>query len=73
MADEVDRANDISEDHRTVQIRSIARHLERKNTSIECEDCPGEIEPKRKAAMPSATRCIKCQEEWERYSRIHRH
>ncbi|MDW9478806.1 TraR/DksA family transcriptional regulator [Sinorhizobium meliloti] len=72
MADEVDRANDISEDHRTVNIRSISRILERKNQSIECEDCDNEIEPKRRAALPSATRCISCQEAHERDARIHR-
>ncbi|MCZ7861694.1 TraR/DksA C4-type zinc finger protein [Agrobacterium salinitolerans] len=72
MADEVDRANDISEDHRTVSIRSISRQLERKNTSIECEDCGNEIDPKRRAAYPSATLCIGCKETEERNARIHR-
>ncbi|MCV9963722.1 TraR/DksA C4-type zinc finger protein [Pararhizobium sp. BT-229] len=72
MADEVDRANDISEDHRTVNIRSISRKLERKNTSIECDECGNEIEPKRRAAMPSAKLCISCQEAEERDARIYR-
>lgn len=72
MADEVDRANDISEDHRTVSIRSISRQLERKNLSIECEDCGNEIDPKRRAAYPSATLCITCKETEERNARIHR-
>lgn len=72
MADEADRANDIYEDHRAVHVRTITRALEQKNTSFECEDCPGEIEPARRAAMPSARRCIQCQEAFEKYRRIHR-
>lgn len=72
MADEVDRANDISENHRLVSIRSITRQLERKNTSIECDECGEEIEPKRREAYPSATLCITCKEIEEREARIHR-
>jgi phage/conjugal plasmid C-4 type zinc finger TraR family protein len=72
MADEVDRANDLSEDHRTVNVKNISRMLERKNPSIECEDCEGDIEPKRREALPSARRCISCQESFERDARIYR-
>jgi phage/conjugal plasmid C-4 type zinc finger TraR family protein len=72
MADEVDRANDISEDHRLVSIRSISRQLERKNPSIECDECGDEIDPKRREAYPSATLCIGCKETEERNARIHR-
>lgn len=72
MADEVDRANDLSEDLRTVSIKSIARLLERKNPSIECADCGNDIEPKRRAALPSATLCIGCKEAEERSARTHR-
>jgi phage/conjugal plasmid C-4 type zinc finger TraR family protein len=72
MADEVDRANDISEDHRTVAIRSISRMLERKNVAIDCEDCGKEIPLKRREAVPSATQCIHCKELDERNARIYR-
>lgn len=72
MADEVDRANDLSEDRRIVEIRAISRSLERKNISGECHDCGEDIEPKRLAALPSALRCISCQDAHEIYSRTHR-
>lgn len=72
MADEVDRANDLSEDRRNVQVKTISRILERKNVSGECLECGEDIEPKRRAALPSAIRCIGCQDEWEAHSRIHR-
>lgn len=31
----------------------------------ECEDCGEEISRKRREAIPSATRCIRCQTKWE--------
>ncbi len=72
MADEVDRANDLSEDRRNVQIKTISRALERKSVSVECIDCGEDIEPKRREALPSAVRCISCQDAWEIYTRTHR-
>lgn len=30
-----------------------------------CVDCENEINPQRRAAMPSATRCLECQEHRE--------
>jgi DnaK suppressor protein len=35
-----------------------------------CEDCGKEIGAERLAALPSATRCISCQSEWEQANRI---
>lgn len=34
--------------------------------SLVCEDCDSPIPEARRAAMPSATRCIRCQEEMEK-------
>lgn len=34
--------------------------------SDDCADCGGEIGKARRAAMPSATRCVGCQERLER-------
>jgi DnaK suppressor protein len=30
-----------------------------------CEDCSSKIAPERLAALPDATRCIRCQSIWE--------
>jgi RNA polymerase-binding transcription factor len=35
-----------------------------------CEDCGQKIAPERLEALPDATRCIKCQAEWERGDRL---
>lgn len=34
-----------------------------------CVDCGKRIDPKRRAALPSAIRCTKCQAEWEQKCR----
>lgn len=34
--------------------------------SLTCEDCEAPIPEARRAVMPSATRCIRCQEEMEK-------
>ncbi|MBY3151029.1 TraR/DksA family transcriptional regulator [Rhizobium laguerreae] len=72
MADEVDRANDISEDHRTVSIRSISREVDRKSGLTHCDECGGEIPLARRLAYPSAILCVNCKEQDERDARIYR-
>jgi phage/conjugal plasmid C-4 type zinc finger TraR family protein len=72
MADEVDRANDISEDHRTVGIKSISREVERKSGATHCDECEREIPLARRLAYPSAILCITCKEQNERDARIYR-
>lgn len=72
MADEVDRANDLFEDRRNVEIKAISRMLEQHNESDYCDECGNLIEPARKKAMPSAIRCVTCQEFHERSIRLHR-
>jgi DnaK suppressor protein len=34
-----------------------------------CEDCSGKIAPERLEALPDATRCVKCQAEWDQANR----
>ena len=47
------------------------RHLEHSMAALEhqpctlCEDCGEDIAPERLAARPDATRCTRCQEDWE--------
>jgi len=73
MADDVDRANDLTEDTRTVEINTISRILAKTNLSGECVECGEDIEPKRRLAMPSAVRCMVCQEASEMHVRLYRH
>jgi len=35
-----------------------------------CEDCSEPIGAERLAALPSATRCVRCQAEWEQANRL---
>jgi DnaK suppressor protein len=35
-----------------------------------CEDCGQEIGAERLAALPSSTRCIRCQAAWEQSNRV---
>lgn len=73
MADDIDRANELDEARRTVEINAIARSLSRKNATGLCIECDEPIEAKRLAALPSALRCIGCQEGMETHKRTHRH
>ena len=73
MADEVDHANKLTDDRNVVEIRTIQRSLQQKNETGLCIDCEEDIESERLAALPSARRCISCQESMERNSRIYRH
>ena len=48
------------------------RHLgdgDRRVPAGDCMDCLDQIETARLAALPSATRCIACQADWERGTR----
>jgi phage/conjugal plasmid C-4 type zinc finger TraR family protein len=72
MADEVDLANTLFEDRRAVEIKAISRMLERTNPSVECVDCGEDIDAARRKALPSAVRCMRCQEEAETRHRLYR-
>ena len=42
-----------------------ARELQSAGAYGVCEDCNGEIGAERLSALPSATRCVRCQSAWE--------
>jgi len=48
---------------REQEARSEAKRLQ--GTYGTCEDCGGPIGAERLAALPSATRCVQCQADWE--------
>ncbi|TAN33878.1 hypothetical protein EPN29_04400 [bacterium] len=49
----------------------VARPLERQAGALAgiCEDCNQEIGAERHAALPGATRCVRCQVAWEQFAR----
>lgn len=67
MTDSIDRAQDreaeFTEERLAAQREAAA--LERAGSEA-CRDCGEPIRPERRAALPSATRCLECQEWFER-------
>ena len=69
-ADWLDMGADLAERERAAV---LAGHAERRareaaaaaaaagRTDAQCDDCGAQIEPRRLAAMPHATRCVPCQ------------
>ncbi|MEP9350586.1 TraR/DksA C4-type zinc finger protein [Xanthobacter sp. KR7-225] len=68
MSDEADLAQSIDERHRGAAIAHVRAQVEVPGTD-DCEACGAPISPARRAALPSATRCIGCQERFERRRR----
>ena len=68
--DEIERAAMYVEAENARMIAEARASLATSGTT-ECIDCGREIEPKRRAAMPAARRCIECQShiEAEKYHR----
>lgn len=60
-----------AEEEREAQIKRATAALKQEG-NIECEDCGGEIAPTRRRALPSAKRCIHCQERIEQVSKERR-
>ncbi len=69
--DVVDIAADVIERTRAAGIARTAEALAEPG-SAECAGCGDEIEPARRAALPSARRCISCQGRVERRDRTRR-
>jgi phage/conjugal plasmid C-4 type zinc finger TraR family protein len=65
MSDEADQAQRIDERHRAAAIAFVRAQTQRDGFD-ECQDCGEVIEPTRRKALPSATRCVGCQEDFER-------
>jgi phage/conjugal plasmid C-4 type zinc finger TraR family protein len=66
-----DLAERRAEEEREAEIAAASRALQAKGT-LYCEDCPAEIPAARRAAYPSAKRCIRCQISYETQTRSHR-
>ncbi|MGY5789068.1 TraR/DksA C4-type zinc finger protein len=66
-----DLAEELAEKERQTAIRHVQQALSHEG-AFDCRDCPNEIEPARREAMPSAVRCIACQRRYERASRSRR-
>jgi phage/conjugal plasmid C-4 type zinc finger TraR family protein len=64
MPDDMERATLLIEAWRERCVGATLRQLDRPGTLI-CDDCEGEIPAARRKAHPSATRCVKCQEQME--------
>ena len=64
-------ADDRIEAHREPGLRRVRDGVTGTGT-VDCTDCGDEIEALRRAAMPSATRCICCQQAADNYSRLER-
>ncbi|MES5046499.1 TraR/DksA C4-type zinc finger protein [Rhizobium nepotum] len=57
-----------AEQEREAAIADASRTLRSPGT-IQCEDCPNDIPRERRTALPSATRCIRCQTRHEQKQR----
>jgi len=57
-----------AEEEREAQIKRATASLKLEG-NIECDDCGGEIAETRRRALPSARRCIHCQERFETSSK----
>jgi phage/conjugal plasmid C-4 type zinc finger TraR family protein len=60
--DDADKATDLEEARTAATMAKIAIQLKTVNLDPYCEDCGKEIPPKRREAVPYATRCVTCQE-----------
>lgn len=59
-----------AEQEREAAIRSARAALAQEGSLI-CVSCHDEIEAERRAALPSAKRCLSCQQRLERFRRRH--
>ncbi|MBI1262968.1 MAG: TraR/DksA family transcriptional regulator [Rhizobiales bacterium] len=70
MADEVDRAQELELRQRNVAVAALQAKLNAPLVIVEnCIECDDEIEPERRAVMPSARRCIECEQRREQARR----
>nr|WP_314074610.1 TraR/DksA C4-type zinc finger protein [uncultured Roseococcus sp.] len=63
MPDAMDAIVELLEERRALDI--AAARTPRRLGSLTCEDCDALIPEARRAAMPSAIRCVPCQEAME--------
>ncbi|KIA80579.1 conjugal transfer protein TraR [Chromobacterium sinusclupearum] len=64
MSDFFDRASELETEFRE---QALARHFQQLQSSgySHCEDCGEAIPAARRAAIPSCTRCVQCQQQAE--------
>lgn len=76
MADEADRADHIQELQRASALADVLERAPERALMIEglecCRDCANPIPLARLRALPSAARCMECQEQHELKSRGYR-
>nr|WP_246432859.1 TraR/DksA C4-type zinc finger protein [Rhodopseudomonas rhenobacensis] len=65
----MDEAQLLEESERTASIERVGARLAGRG-SIFCQACGEEIEPARRKALPSATRCRDCQQRRENWRRM---
>jgi len=66
---DVEVAEAAVERERDLEVRRIRGDLELMGDS-ECRDCGDPIDVARRMALPSAKRCVDCQQAWERKNRV---
>lgn len=76
-ADESDRASDIQEFEISLAIKQHQQQPKEQPVFNEnglkiCVDCDVPIPPERLRANQNAVRCVHCQEELERFNKLHR-
>jgi phage/conjugal plasmid C-4 type zinc finger TraR family protein len=68
MTDALDLADERIEQERQAGVADVRRRLAEPGTII-CLDCDQEIPAERRRALPSAVRCVACQEHQEHNAR----
>lgn len=68
MTDQLDEAQALEERERDAGIDRVVARLNGTG-ALYCASCGDEIDPARRAVMPSATRCTDCQDRRERWLR----
>ena len=66
MADFADNASDLSEVYLANALAARSARPVTTASLTECEECGGEIPHKRRIAVSGCTRCLECQQEFER-------
>lgn len=69
MSDIFDHAQEVEQASRDADIFLVQKSMAHDGTN-ECVDCGCDIWLERKKAMPSATRCIDCQTDFERQKKL---
>lgn len=66
FGDDLDRAEGLAAAERQAGVARLQAALVGLHQSDRCDDCDAPIPPARRAAAPWATRCVQCQQSFER-------